>query len=107
MHATVPRRCSTTTAGGRHRDAVLLGRTHRHVRAVNRGNAGPESGTAVHMPHIGADASRTKIGNYPHLNAYANFQLQHTRFYVMFTHVNSADGGKYFYTPHYPLNQQS
>ena len=43
-------------AGGRHRDAVLLGRAHRHIRAVNRGNAGPESGTAVHMPHIGADA---------------------------------------------------
>ena len=65
-----------------------------------------------YIPGIGAfgiqetDASRTKIGNYPHLNAYANFQLQHTRFYVMFTHVNSADGGKYFYTPHYPLNQR-
>ena len=65
-----------------------------------------------YIPGIGAfgiqetDASRTKIGNYPHLNAYANFQLQHTRFYVMFTHVNSTDGGKYFYTPHYPLNQR-
>jgi len=65
-----------------------------------------------YIPGIGAfgiqetDASRTKIGNYPHLNAYANFQLQHTRFYVMFTHVNSADGGRYFYTPHYPLNQR-
>nr|WP_311151020.1 putative porin [uncultured Prevotella sp.] len=65
-----------------------------------------------YIPGIGTfgiqetDASRTKIGNYPHLNAYANFQLQHTRFYVMFTHVNSADGGKYFYTPHYPLNQR-
>ncbi len=65
-----------------------------------------------YIPGIGAfgiqetDASRTKIGNYPHLNAYANFQLQHTRFYVMFTHVNSAKGGKYFYTPHYPLNQR-
>ena len=65
-----------------------------------------------YIPGIGAfgiqetDASRTKIGNYPLLNAYANFQLQHTRFYVMFTHVNSAEGGKYFYTPHYPLNQR-
>ena len=65
-----------------------------------------------YIPGIGAfgiqetDASRTKIGNYPHLNAYANFQLQHTRFYVMFTHVNSGAGGKYFYTPHYPLNQR-
>ena len=65
-----------------------------------------------YIPGIGAfgiqetDASRTKIGNYPHLNAYANFQLQHTRFFVMFTHVNSGAGGKYFYTPHYPLNQR-
>ena len=65
-----------------------------------------------YIPGIGAfgiqetDASRTKIGNYPHLNAYANFQLQHTRFFVMFTHVNSGEGGKYFYTPHYPLNQR-
>ena len=65
-----------------------------------------------YIPGIGAfgiqetDASRTKIGNYPHLNAYANFQLQHTRFFVMFTHVNSGTGGKYFYTPHYPLNQR-
>ena len=65
-----------------------------------------------YIPGIGAfgiqetEASRTKIGNYPHLNAYANFQLQHTRFFIMFTHVNSAEGGKYFFTPHYPLNQR-
>ena len=65
-----------------------------------------------YIPGIGAfgiqetDASRTKIGNYPLLNAYANFQLQHTRFFVMFSHVNSGDGGKYFFTPHYPLNQR-
>lgn len=65
-----------------------------------------------YIPGIGAfgiqetDASRTKIGNYPLLNAYANFQLQHTRFYIMFTHANSTDGGRYFFTPHYPLNQR-
>ena len=65
-----------------------------------------------YIPGIGAfgiqetDASRTKIGNYPLLNAYANFQLQHTRFFVMFSHVNSGEGGKYFFTPHYPLNQR-
>ena len=65
-----------------------------------------------YIPGIGAfgiqetDASRTKIGNYPLLNAYANFQLQHTRFFVMFSHVNSGEGGRYFYTPHYPLNQR-
>ena len=65
-----------------------------------------------YIPGIGAfgiqetDASCTKIGNYPLLNAYANFQLQHTRFFVMFSHVNSGEGGKYFFTPHYPLNQR-
>ena len=65
-----------------------------------------------YIPGIGAfgiqetDASRTKIGNYPLLNAYANFQLQHTRFFVMLSHVNSGEGGRYFYTPHYPLNQR-
>ncbi|MFC2512983.1 MAG: putative porin, partial [Prevotella denticola] len=65
-----------------------------------------------YIPGIGAfgiqetEASRTKIGNYPVLDVYANFQLQHTRFFVMFSHVNSSDGGDYFFTPHYPLNQR-
>lgn len=65
-----------------------------------------------YIPGIGAfgiqetAASRTKIGNYPILDAYANFRLQHTRFFVMFSHVNSSDGGDYFFTPHYPLNQR-
>ena len=65
-----------------------------------------------YIPGIGAfgiqetEASRTKIGNYPVLDAYANSQLQHTRFFVMFSHVNSSDGGDYFFTPHYPLNQR-
>jgi len=45
-------------------------------------------------------ASKTKIGNYPLLDAYANFQLQHTSFFIMFTHVNSAEGGKYFLLLH-------
>lgn len=52
------------------------------------------------------DASRTKIGGYPVINAYANFTLQHTRFFVMFSHVNAGNSGDYFFTPHYPLNQR-
>lgn len=65
-----------------------------------------------YIPGIGSfgtqetEASRTKIGNYPVLNAYANFQLQHTRFFIMFTHVNGSSSGNYFFTPHYPLNQR-
>lgn len=50
-------------------------------------------------------ASRIKIGNYPVVNVYANFLLQHTRFFVMFSHVNSSSG-EYFFTPHYPLNER-
>lgn len=48
-------------------------------------------------------ASRVKIGNYPIVNVYANFLLQHTRFFVMLSHVNKSHGD-YFFTPHYPLN---
>ena len=65
-----------------------------------------------YIPGIGAfgiqetEASRTKIGNYPILNAYANFKLQNTRFFIMLSHLNSGDGGNYFFTPHYPLNQR-
>ena len=51
--------------------------------------------------------SRVKIGNYPFVNAYANFFLGHTRFFVMMSHVNcSGSGGNYFLTPHYPTNQR-
>lgn len=49
--------------------------------------------------------SRTKVGNYPIVNVYANFHLQHTRFFVMYTHVNNGTGNrKAFLTPHYPIN---
>lgn len=63
-----------------------------------------------YIPGIGAfgiqetAASRTKIGNYPVVNVYANFLLQHTRFFIMMSHVNNYSGGEYFFTPHYPLN---
>lgn len=50
-------------------------------------------------------SSRTKVGNYPLVNVYANFHLKHTRFFVMMSHVNEGLGtGNYFLTPHYPLN---
>lgn len=48
---------------------------------------------------------RVKTGNYPLVNAYANFHLKRTRFFVMMSHVNGGSGSKeYFLTPHYPLN---
>ena len=46
-----------------------------------------------------------KVGNHPIVNVYANFHLKHTRFYVMYSHVNySNDGGSGFAAPHYPVN---
>ena len=51
--------------------------------------------------------NRTEVGNYPLVNVYANFHLQHTRFFVMMSHVNAGQGNRdYFFTPHYPLNER-
>lgn len=44
-----------------------------------------------------------KIGNYPIVNVYANFNLKHARFFVMMSHVNKT-AGNYFLAPHYPQN---
>lgn len=53
------------------------------------------------------EESRVEVGNYPIVNLYANFFLKHTRFFVMMSHLNSpGDGGNYFLTPHYPINQR-
>ncbi|MCM1076371.1 MAG: putative porin [Bacteroides sp.] len=47
-----------------------------------------------------------KCGNYPFMNAYANFKLSRARFFVLYSHVNqgSFGGRDYFSLPHYPLN---
>lgn len=51
-------------------------------------------------------AHATKVGNYPIVNAYANFHLKNTRFYLMASHVNYSSGaGNPFLVPHYPLNR--
>ena len=52
------------------------------------------------------EAYATKIGNYPIINAYANFHLKRTRFYLMASHVNYSSGsGNPFLVPHYPINR--
>ena len=53
------------------------------------------------------DATQSvEVGNYPVVNAYANFHLKNTRFYVMASHVNYSSGsGNPFFAPHYPLNR--
>ncbi len=49
--------------------------------------------------------SRVKIGGYPFVDLYANMHLKHTRFFIMFSHVNAGNGNNmYFLTPHYPQN---
>ncbi|MBR1668663.1 MAG: putative porin [Bacteroidaceae bacterium] len=47
-----------------------------------------------------------KIGNYPIISVYANFDLKRTRFYVMYHHANQSDG-RYFWAPGYPINPKS
>lgn len=50
--------------------------------------------------------NRVKVGNYPVVNVYFNFFLKHARFFVMMSHVNIGGSKEYFFTPHYPLNEQ-
>lgn len=49
--------------------------------------------------------TREKVGNYPWVNVYANFHLKQCRFFVMFSHVNSA-AGRPFLVPHYPTDRR-
>lgn len=65
----------------------------------------PTYNAALGMYTNQASANKIKIGNYPLINVYANFHLKHTRFYIMYSHVNySSDGGSSFLAPHYPIN---
>ncbi len=51
-------------------------------------------------------ADRVKIGGYPVVNAYANFHIKRTRFYLMASHLNYSNGrGFPFLVPHHPLNR--
>ena len=52
-----------------------------------------------------ANQRRTKVGNYPFMNLYANMKLSKVRFYVQMAHINQGMTGKnYFAMPGYPLN---
>jgi hypothetical protein len=52
------------------------------------------------------DEKRVKIGNYPIINAYANFQLKQARFFISGYNMSSLfiRPTSYFSLPHYPLN---
>ena len=65
----------------------------------------PEYVPGIGQYAVQANDSKVKVGNCPIINVYANFHLQHTRFFVMMSHVNASMGKKnYFFAPHYPLN---
>lgn len=67
----------------------------------------PDYSPALGQYAVQTGSAKTKVGNYPLLNVYANFRLKRARFFVMMSHVNAGSGNKaYFYTPHYPLNQR-
>ncbi|MCD8305647.1 MAG: putative porin [Prevotella sp.] len=68
--------------------------------------AAPDYNPGVGQYVVQGNEEKVKIGNYPIINVYANFNLKGTRFFVMYTHVNCGSGnGQYFLTPHYPLNR--
>lgn len=52
------------------------------------------------------DEKRVRIGNYPIINAYANFQLKQARFFISGYNMSSLfiRPTEYFSLPHYPLN---
>ncbi len=67
----------------------------------------PDYAPSIGQFAVQAGEEKVKVGGYPIVNLYANFHLKHTRFFVMFSHINEGLGSKnYFFTPHYPLNQR-
>ena len=67
----------------------------------------PDYAPGLQQFHLQDGNHRVKIGNYPVVNVYANLQLKRTRFFVQLYHVNEGMGSRrYFYAPHYPMNQR-
>ena len=65
----------------------------------------PTYAPALQQFHLQDETNHIKIGNYPVVSVYANFQLKRTRFFAMFYHINEGMGSRrYFYAPHYPIN---
>ena len=51
------------------------------------------------------DESRVELGGYPFVDAYANFHLKRTRFFLSYTHLNAGSGNRMqFLVPHYAQN---
>jgi hypothetical protein len=61
---------------------------------------------ATRQFQLQSDDNRVKVGNYPIINAYANFQLKQARFFISGYNMSSLfiKPTEYFSLPHYPLN---
>ena len=67
----------------------------------------PDYSPALGSYTVQEGPDKVEVGSFPIVNVYANFHLKHTRFFVMFSHINAGSGKKdYFLTPHYPLNDR-
>lgn len=67
----------------------------------------PDWSPEVGQFHLQNEQTKTKVGNYPLINAYVNCWLRSVRFYVMCYNVNDGlfnDVGGPFWAPHYPIN---
>ena len=61
----------------------------------------------AYMPATGQFYTQTKtlIGNYPVVNAYLNFHLKRTRFFLEYYHINQMFmKGSYYSMPNYPID---
>lgn len=49
-----------------------------------------------------------KLGNYPYVDVFANFEIKRTRIFVRYSHLNALLGNKrYFLMPSYPMRDNS
>lgn len=63
----------------------------------------------AYMPSTGRFYTQDEkmIGNYPFFDAFVNFKVKRTRFFVKFEHVNSGlTGNNYFTILHHPMNRR-
>ena len=66
----------------------------------------PDYAPALQQFFVQEGSEKVELGDYPIVNAYANFHLKQVRFYVMYYHVNQGllRQSDSFLAPHYPIN---
>lgn len=76
-----------------------LGADMRYFTKYTAPDYAPSLGQFV----VQENAEKIQTGNYPFINAYANFNLKGTRFFIMYSRAYSSAGNS-FTVPHYPVN---